>query len=60
MILHLLNALHRVEIIIFIFFRKKIFGAKHYFPDKFDIKNLVILRVGGELLKQPDFAYLSK
>lgn len=55
MILHLLNALHRVEIIIFIFFGKKIFGPKHYFPDKFDMKNIVILRVGGELLK-PDFA----
>lgn len=48
MILHLFTALHRLQIINSIFFRKKIFGLKHYFPDKSDMKNTVIIRVCGE------------
>lgn len=51
MILHLFRALHRLDRIIYIFFRKKIFGPKHYFPAKFDMKSIVIIRVWGELLK---------
>lgn len=44
MILHLFSALYRLEIIIF---RKKIVGPKHCFPDKSDMKNIVIIRVWG-------------
>lgn len=51
MILHLFSSLHRLDIIIFIFSRKKIFGPNHYFPDESDMKNIVIIRVWDELLK---------